>query len=71
MPLFLVQDSDRPLWIVAKDYGEAESIWTDFVAKENDMKVQDVEPPQGISFICEDNDLILTFNLEMTCDPLD
>lgn len=58
MPLFHVQDSDRPGWIIAKDYGDAERKWRDAVAKENDERSLDVEPPMGIEFTCQDNEII-------------
>lgn len=58
MPLFHVQDSDRPLYVVAKNYGEAEYKWREIIAIENTMFIKDIEPPLGISFICKDNDLI-------------
>lgn len=58
MPLFQIQDSDRPMWIVAQNYGEAEDKWRKLVAKENDMSPEDIESPYGISFICEDNDFM-------------
>jgi len=59
MPLYLVQDNDRPLYIVAKNYGEAENIWRKIIAKENDFGDDVVDAPNGISFICNDMDLIL------------
>ena len=59
MPLYLIQDTDRPLYVVAKNYGEAEYVWRKIVAKENELTLEEIDPPQGISFICEDMDLVL------------
>jgi len=59
MPLFHVQDNDRPLWIVAKNYGQAEFIYKKVVARENEVSIDELEPPLGISFICDDSDLLL------------
>ena len=59
MPLYMVQDNERPLYVVGKDYGQAEYIWRKIIAKENDLKIDEVESPNGISFICEDTDLVL------------
>jgi len=47
------------MWIVAQNYGEAEDKWRKLVAKENDMSSEDIESPYGISFICDDNDLVI------------
>ena len=60
MPLYLIQDTDRPLWVVGKNYGQAEHTWKKIVAKENEIKIDEVESPLGISFVCEDLDLILS-----------
>jgi hypothetical protein len=35
MPLFQVQDSDRPLWVVARDWHHAVQQWKDQIAIEN------------------------------------
>jgi hypothetical protein len=59
MPLYLIQDNDRPLWIVAKSYGQAEQVWKKIVAQENEISLDEVESPKGINFICDDMDLVL------------
>lgn len=59
MPLFHVQDSDRPFYIVAKDYSQAEFVWKKIIAKENEISVEDVCSPRGIHFVCDDMELVL------------
>lgn len=58
MPLFNVQDSDRPMWVVAESYGAAVEKWIKFVAKENDMEPEDVEAPDGVMLVCHDDEFI-------------
>lgn len=60
MPLYFIQDNDRPLWVVAKDYGQAAYVWKKIVAKENELPIDDVEDPYGIQYVCDD--LQLVFN---------
>lgn len=57
MPLFHIQDADRPAYVVAETYGEAEAKWRAAVANENDG--DDCGPPQGIALVCDDSDLIV------------
>ena len=59
MPLYLIKDNDRPLFVVAKNYGEAEYVWRKIVARENETTLDDVEHPKGINFICDDMELVL------------
>lgn len=56
MPLFHVQDPDRPMWVVAMNWQEAIDRWRDVIASENDGEVGD--EPDGIQFVCDDDDLI-------------
>jgi hypothetical protein len=58
MPLFHVQDSDRPLWVIADNFQQAHNKWAELMAKENDMDWRDVDPPHGIAHICDDKDLL-------------
>lgn len=57
MPLFQIQDTDRPAFVFAENYAEAESKWRSAVSHENDD--QDPGPCQGISYICDDNEIIV------------
>jgi hypothetical protein len=56
--LFHVQDSDRPMYVVASDWKDAIDKWKDCVAHENDMEPRDVDEPLGIHMVCDDDDLI-------------
>jgi len=58
MSLYHIQDSDRPMWVMARDYGHAVNKWKVFIAKENDMEEKDVEEPVGVELVCEDNDFL-------------
>lgn len=62
MPLFFVQDSDRPAHVFARDYGEAEQKWRKVVAIENECEPDEVDPPQGIAHVADDKELILEDN---------
>jgi len=59
MPLYNVQDDDRPMWVVAVDYHEAIIKWRKLVAYENPSDDPDEKiEPAGISKICDDDELI-------------
>lgn len=61
MNLYYLQDSDRPLWVVAEDWTAALQKWRKLVKEENDDNdAPDVEyQPQGIQLVCETDDLLL------------
>lgn len=58
MNLYHVQDNDRPMWVLAKDYGHAVTLWKRHVGEENDMSAIVVDEPQGVQFICDEDDLL-------------
>lgn len=58
MPLFHVQDADRPMYVIGDSYHEAIQAWLHIIAIENEMDVGDVEPPLGINYLCPDDELI-------------
>lgn len=58
MKLFLVQDPDRPMHVIANSWSHALEKWKDRIAQENTMQPEDVEEPSGIHLIAEDNDII-------------
>jgi len=59
MSLFLVQDNDRPMWVVARSWAEAIEKWQSFVGQENDLGAATVNQPTGVQLVCEDDELIL------------
>ncbi len=60
MNLFLIQDADRPMYVVAPDWGMAVAIWEERIRRENDVPPCDsIEPPLGIQFVCDEHELIL------------
>lgn len=56
MPLFHVQDSDRPMWVIGKDWQDALTQWKTVIAHENDG---DVGEPDGIQHVCDDDEIIV------------
>lgn len=61
MPLFHVQDSDRPLWVVAKDYVDALESWREQIIHENEGEVSE---PQGVQHVCDDDELLIRGQLQ-------
>jgi hypothetical protein len=59
MPLFHIQDDDRPTWVIALDYREAIEKWEAMLRKETDMDIFEIQPPKGIAWMCDDDELIL------------
>lgn len=57
MPLFQVQDGDRPMWVIARDFPEALIKWQKKIHKENPDQPNAI-PPQGVAFVCENDELI-------------
>jgi len=58
MSLFLVQDADRPMWVIAESYAEAVRKWRELIAEENGLAEVDVDGPTGIQHICDDDEFI-------------
>jgi hypothetical protein len=56
MPLFHVQDSDRPMWVIGKDWQDALSQWKKLIAAENKGETGE---PQGIQHVGDDDELIV------------
>lgn len=59
MPLFQIQDSDCPMFVVAEDYNAALAKWIDKMSKDNECQPYEVELPRGIAHVCDDDELIL------------
>lgn len=57
--LYKVQDSDRPMWVVAGNWRKALEAWKLYVGPENGVSPKDARDPEGISLICENDDLLL------------
>lgn len=68
MALFHVQDNDRPMFVRAGSYGEAERLYRAHVARENDGDAG--PPPNGIAFVADEDELLLDASAaEATTDP--
>ena len=62
MPLFSIQDNDRPAYVIADNYGEAQEKFLQAIFEENKeyySNVDELDIPLGISFICPDEDIII------------
>lgn len=61
MPLFHIQDNDRPAWVVADDWNHAIKKWEKALVLEygEDEMEGGIEPPLGIQLVCEDRELIV------------
>lgn len=56
--LFQIQDSDRPMWVIAESWNDALVKWKALIAVENDMSVDEVTEPNGIMLVCESDELL-------------
>jgi hypothetical protein len=56
MPLFRIQDTDRPAFVLATDFHEAIEKWQAAVAAENDGEIF---IPQGVEILAPDTELII------------
>lgn len=75
MKLFLIQDADRPVYVVATDWTSALKRWKKRMAQENGDLVFDVAEPQGIQMICQNDhadypELLIDDPLTMVGAPL-
>lgn len=59
MPLFHVQDQDRPGYVVADNFEHALEKWRSAMKRENDGDVGD--EPDGVAMVCDDEDLIIEY----------
>lgn len=68
--LYHVQDNDRPLFVIAGSWSGAVSMWKRAIAMENDMSVADVDEPQGVQLVAEEDGWITELNLiQETVEP--
>lgn len=60
MNLYHVKDAELPLFVVAASWHDALKAWEDKVRAEMGSEVdEEVEPPQGIDFVCDGDELLL------------
>lgn len=57
--LYHIQDADRPMWVVAKNWIAAVDSWKRFIAEENSQPAEEVEECHGITLMCDADDLII------------
>ena len=63
MPLFNVQDGDRPMWVRASTWGEAVASWRRVLIAENPDDDCSESQPAGVSLVAEDYELIDDFRI--------
>jgi hypothetical protein len=56
--LFHVQDADRPLYVLARDYSSALHRWIERIASENHLTPADTEPPDGIALVARAEEVL-------------
>ena len=56
--LYLIQDDDRPMHVIADSWIDALERWKKFIAEENALDYTDVDEPTGIMLVCESRDLM-------------
>lgn len=60
--LFMVQDDDAPLYVVAENYSEAIHKWKRWIVDQSEGQETMLDPnlfPKGIQFIADQNELLL------------
>lgn len=67
MPLYQVQDSDRPMWVIAADWGRALIQWKELIARENDGEEAE---PDGIMLVCSDDEILIYGKQPYQSEPL-
>lgn len=61
--LFHIQDSDRPIWVVATDWQDALNKWRKLIVEENGDDEASANP-DGIEWVCDSNELLITDTVE-------
>lgn len=59
MPLFYVQDSDRPVFVIAADYNAAVDRWRVLLGKENPEANCSDEMPDSVHYLAGDDDILV------------
>ena len=57
--LYLVQDDDRPMYVLAKSWGEAIRKWMKLIVAENPGEQIEEDNASGIQLVAEANDILL------------
>jgi len=52
--LYLVQDAERPLYVISDSWTNALEEWKRFIATDNGIDVSEVDEPRGITLLGED-----------------
>ncbi len=57
--LYMIQDDDRPMWVIARGWQDALKRWQEWIREEDPPSWEDEDPqPNGIQLIAEKDDLI-------------
>lgn len=60
MNLYHVQDSDRPMYVVAATWMEALDAWKEVIRQENPDEDTSGTEPNGIALVAEDDELLVS-----------
>lgn len=61
MCIFLVQDSDRPLYVLARNYNDAINKWMKQVFEENKEhyeSIEEMEDPEGVTLVARSGEIL-------------
>lgn len=68
MPLYYVQDGDRPMHVLAKSWQGAVFAWRNRCCVENEGTSPAEHDPQGIMLVAENDDIIVTIEAHRDLD---
>jgi hypothetical protein len=57
--LYQVQDADRPMYVIARNWQGALELWRRQIRKENDMRDDEECEPMGISLVADYHDILM------------
>lgn len=60
MPLYEVQDGDRPLFVVATDWADALEAWRKQCVTENPGTEETDHDPLGVRYVSSDDEFIIS-----------
>lgn len=59
LSLFHVQDSDRPVFVLADGFGAAHLAYRELIAAENEIGLHEVDPADGVNYLAAGDEVLL------------
>lgn len=60
MKLFLVQDDDRPMYVLAADFNAALRVYRErMLVEDPELRPQDVPDPKGIQWVADADEVLI------------